>query len=190
MSILRRLIYNVWYFRKPPWDTGISPPELVAFLNAHPPGRALDLGCGTGTNCITLARHGWQVTGIDYALPAILSGRRKARQAGLQIDLQVGDVLYSAIQERSRDLILDMGCFHHLDPTQKQLYINNLKRWLAPQGFFMLYGFLKSENDPASIGIDPQDLTALSDQLELIHRQDGNDRMRRASTWLSFQRTT
>lgn len=88
------------------------------------------------------------------------------------------------------NLILDMGCFHHLDPTQKQLYRENLKRWLAPQGFFMLYGFLKSEDEPTNIGIDQQDLTALCEQLKLIHRQDGSDRMRRASTWLSFQRST
>ncbi len=190
MSILRRLIYSFWYFRKPPWDTGISPPELLAFINAHPHGRALDLGCGTGTNCITLTRHGWSVIGIDYALPAILSARRKARQAGLQIDLQVGDVLNALIPEGSMDLILDMGCFHHLNPTQKQLYRDNLKRWLAAQGFFMLYGFLKSETDQDSIGIEPQDITELSNHFELLHRQDGIDRMRRASTWLKFQRTT
>ncbi len=190
MSILQRLIYSVWYFRKPPWDTGISPPELLAFLNAHPPGRALDMGCGTGTNCIAMARYGWQVTGIDYALPAILSARRKARQAGFQIDLQVGDVLCSVFPERSINLILDMGCFHHLDHTQKQLYRDNLKRWLAHQGFFMLYGFLKSETDPNSIGIDQQDLTALCEQFELIDRQDGSDRIGRASTWLNFRRTT
>lgn len=29
------------------------------------PGRAIDLGNGTASNCIFLARHGFEVTGVD-----------------------------------------------------------------------------------------------------------------------------
>ena len=36
------------------WD---FPTELMDFLQRHPPGRALDLGCGTGINVITFARR-------------------------------------------------------------------------------------------------------------------------------------
>ncbi len=60
--MFRRLAFNFWYFRKPPWDSGISPPELLEFIRTHPAGKAIDLGCGTGTNVITLAKAGWQVT--------------------------------------------------------------------------------------------------------------------------------
>ena len=35
----KRLAFDFWYLRKPPWDTGITPPELQAFLTTHPPGR-------------------------------------------------------------------------------------------------------------------------------------------------------
>jgi len=67
MNLLRRINFNLWYFRRPPWDRGISPPELFDFISKHPAGRAIDLGCGTATNVITLAQNGWQVTGIDFA---------------------------------------------------------------------------------------------------------------------------
>ena len=69
--MFRRLAFNIWYFRKPPWDSGISPPELLEFIRTRPAGKAIDLGCGTGTNVITLAKAGWQVTGVDFALRAI-----------------------------------------------------------------------------------------------------------------------
>jgi methylase of polypeptide subunit release factors len=67
MKIFRKLFFNLWYFRDPPWDTGISPPELIDFINSNPPGKALDIGCGTGTNAIRLAKEGWRVTGVDFA---------------------------------------------------------------------------------------------------------------------------
>ena len=65
MVFFRRWLFNLWYFQRPPWDSGISPPELMEFIRSSQPGRALDLGCGTGTNIITLAKNGWQVTGVE-----------------------------------------------------------------------------------------------------------------------------
>jgi methylase of polypeptide subunit release factors len=74
--MMRKLFFNLAYLQKPVWDTGISPPELLDFIANHNPGRALDLGCGTGTNSITLAKHGWEVTGVDFVKRAINLARR------------------------------------------------------------------------------------------------------------------
>ena len=56
-----------------PWDTQVTPPEVVALIEGEGclAGRALDLGCGTGTNCIYLAHRGWQVVGVDFSAVAI-----------------------------------------------------------------------------------------------------------------------
>ncbi len=86
----------MYLFKKTPWDTGITPPEIVAMLESGkvPIGRALDLGCGTGTNAITLAQRGFEVTAIDISRRAISLAKRKARSAQLtdRIRFERGDV--------------------------------------------------------------------------------------------------
>jgi SAM-dependent methyltransferase len=44
----------------------VPPSEVMDSIARTPPGTALDLGCGTGTNAIAVARHGWRVTGVDF----------------------------------------------------------------------------------------------------------------------------
>src|SRR3990172_7902002 len=86
--MLRKYYFNLLYlFSEPPWDTGISPPELFDYIENHPPGNAIDIGCGTGTNVITLAQAGWQVTGVDFAPHAIKIAKRKVSRAGIQAEL-------------------------------------------------------------------------------------------------------
>jgi SAM-dependent methyltransferase len=185
VNLARRLFYTIWYFRAPPWDTNISPPELIAFLQSNPPGRAIDLGCGTGTNAITLAQHGWQVIGIDFIGKAIRKARSKARQQGLKIDFLVGDVTRLEKISGLFDLVLDIGCFHNLPPAAKLKYVQNLERFLAPKGTFLLYGFTSA--DPESeTGITPNDLEMIQDLIPLVSRNDGTDRGQRPSAWFTF----
>ena len=91
MNFLRSLKYNLSYFGQAPWDTGITPPELYDFIASHPAGTALDIGCGTGTNVITLVNAGWQATGFDFASRAIQIAKRKLKHAGIQANVFTDD---------------------------------------------------------------------------------------------------
>ena len=140
---MRRLAYGLWYLFRPPWDTGIPAPELVRTIAGRAPGRALDLGCGTGTNVRYLADHGWQAAGIDYAPGAIRKAWRKC--AGLNhITLLVADVTRLAALNLPGpfDLALDMGCFHSLTDDGRQAYAAGLARWMRPGGLYLLYARL------------------------------------------------
>lgn len=185
---LRKLFFNLWYFRTPPWDTGVSPPELMTFIESHEPGRALDLGCGTGTNVITLAKHGWQVTGVDFARRAIQTARRKARQAGVQARLLQDDVTHLKNVQGPFDLILDIGCLHGILPDLRPDYYANLDRFLAAQGTYLLYAFWNETGSEDQTGLRPSDLAALQDHFDLVNRQDGTERGKRPSSWLTFRR--
>ncbi len=190
MSLLRKLFYHLLYLRKPPWDTGISPPELMAFIENHAPGYALDLGCGTGTNAITLAQHGWQVTGVDFVGRAIRTARRKARQAGVTVDFRQGDVTRLEKIRHARgipfDLVLDIGCFHSLSPQGKVDYVANLEQLLSPGGTYLMYGFFR-EAGSSGTGFEPGDLDLLDERLHLVERQDGYERGRLAAAWFTYR---
>jgi len=185
---LRRLSYALMYFRRPPWDTGISPPELMEHIAGHSAGRALDLGCGTGTNALTLARHGWQVTGVDFIPAAIQQARRKAGAAGLPVDFRLDDVTRLDGISGPFDLALDMGCFHSLDRTGRPAYLNNLERLLAPGGTFLLYAFLQAGNEAGKRGLTEAEIMAIANRLDLVNRVNSTERGRIPSAWLTWRK--
>jgi cyclopropane fatty-acyl-phospholipid synthase-like methyltransferase len=155
------------------------------FIEKSPPGRALDLGCGTGTNVLTLAKHGWEVVGIDFAWPAVRRARQKALQAQVDVTLKVGDAIKLEGISGPFDLLLDIGCFHNLSDGGHWDYLKNLERLLAPGGVFLLYTFIARDQDGK--GVSEATLRRIGERLELVWRQDGSERGRRPSAWLMFR---
>jgi 2-polyprenyl-3-methyl-5-hydroxy-6-metoxy-1,4-benzoquinol methylase len=187
--MLRKICFYLSYYQKPAWDTGISPPELICFIETHRPGKALDIGCGTGTNVITLAKSGWEVTGIDFASRAIRMAKQKAERKGVQVKFLLDDVKHLDSIIESFDLILDIGCFHSLSPKEHLKYINNIDRLLTPDGTFLLYVFFKDQEKVPGPGVTKDDIVSLSQSLRLIHRKDGTERGLRPSAWFSFKKS-
>ena len=186
-DIFRWLFFNLKYLSDPPWDTGITPPELEAFIAAHSPGRALDLGCGTGTNIATLAAAGWEVVGVEYVRKAVRAARRRLREAGLAGVVILADVTRLEQVEGRFDLILDIGCYHSLSDEKRGAYRDNLRPRLASGGVFLIYAHLEGQNSKNSNRLDAAAIAALSSTLELVHRQDSLDNAERPATWMKFQ---
>jgi cyclopropane fatty-acyl-phospholipid synthase-like methyltransferase len=174
------------YLNTPPWDTNVSPPELLSVIETMTPGCALDIGCGTATNVITLAERGWKVTGIDFIRKPVEHGRKKAKAAGVEVNLVVGDVTRLALPGKF-DLILDMGCFHNLSIRGRQRYAQSIQNWLNPGGIYLLYGFLKPDGLKNNRGISTSDMDYFGQFLTLQSRKDGTDRQRRSS-WLIYKK--
>lgn len=127
------LIGSVFYrstyrFGTPRWDTGRPRPELAELVQSRPPGRALDLGCGTGTDSVYLAGHGWQVVGVDFAPRALQVARRRARDAGVAAEFVTADVtrLGESGIEGPFDLVTDVGCYHGLPSGRRDAYVAGL----------------------------------------------------------------
>ena len=186
--MLRKLWFNLAYIQKPVWDTGISPPELLGFINSRPPGKALDLGCGTGTNVITLAKHDWDVAGVDFVKRAISLARRKAKHYGVDVDLHLGDVTNLVSIKGKFDLILDIGCYHSLPPSKRNLYIQKIDQLLAETGTYLLYLFITSNTSGFGPGASEEDIHFITQNLRLVERKDSTERGIRPSAWFTLQK--
>lgn len=143
----RWLRFEIRYGRgRTPWDSGVTPPEVMEFLERSAPGKAIEFGCGTGTNAVTLARHGWQVTAIDFSWLALRAARRKARAAQLSVRFLRRDVSRLDDLQGPFDFGLDIGCFHSLERGRRADFVAGAARLLRPGASLMLYTFLVPED--------------------------------------------
>ena len=159
-----------------PWDSGITPPEIIEILAQHPPGRALDLGCGTGTGIRDLLQSGWCADGIDFVQRAI-----DLANAKLTLFPPDSHRLFRADVTRlddlphlrpPYDLIIDIGCGHSIDKTLNQAYAQGITARLKPGGTFMLYA--SHPRPDSTVGWSPKQVERLfTPALEIFWQQQG-----------------
>jgi SAM-dependent methyltransferase len=142
-KLVYRLIYRLGLIV---WRRAAPPDELVALVEgprALPPGHALDVGCGTGTDTLYLAAHGWDVTGVDMVTKALATARRSATAAKVAPRFVHGDV--TRLDELGvgdgYTLLVDFGCFHTLPDDRRPAYVAGISHAAAPGATLLLYGF-------------------------------------------------
>ncbi len=189
---MRSLFFELRYLLgNAPWDTGVPPPEVVELVERGelPPGRALDLGCGTGTTSLYLARHGWEVVGVDFSALAIRQARRRAHRAGLPIRFYRADVTRLRFLTDPFDLALDIGCLHGIPPEGRGRYASEVTRLVRSGGLYMLYAFLPRPGGPSRRGIAPEEVRRLFGPGFRVERQEGGeDPSGRGSVWYWMRR--
>jgi SAM-dependent methyltransferase len=183
---VQRLFYRLTYrFGHPRWDSGITPPELVEIVegpDAMPPGRALDLGCGTGTNAVYLARHKWDATGVDFIPGAIARANNKGHETNVQAKFVVGDV--TRLEELGITgpfaLVVDIGCFHGIAEDRRAAYAKGVSNLTKPGSTLLMFAFGKTRKAMGArgfIGVSKQDLVSLfGSAFELVDVRKGEER--------------
>ncbi|GAB3046780.1 hypothetical protein GCM10027053_00570 [Intrasporangium mesophilum] len=155
----------MYRLRLRPWEIDADPPELVAAATAprevrgQASPRALDLGCGSGRQSLLLARHGWDVVGVDFVEQAVHTARQRLSEAGLPGRFVVGDVrrLDELDLGGPFDLVLDLKCFHGLKAPDRERYVRAVASVVTPGGTYLLFALPPSTTRrllgaPAGVG--------------------------------------
>jgi SAM-dependent methyltransferase len=177
MSLLYRLLYRVGFT---PWDTGQVPRELSALIEgpgALPTGRALDVGCGTGTQAVYMARSGWEVTAVDAVPRPLSQARARAGAAGVRVDWILGDAgrLHRLELEPGFTLIFDRGCFHGLDESQRGAYAAAVDELAGRGATLLMLAFAPSRIPTAPRGVEQSELVARFAGWQLVSAEPETD---------------
>lgn len=120
-----------------PWPTDPDP-LLVEATASLPPGRALDLGCGTGRHAIWLAQQGWTVTGVDSSTVGLRQAGERAAALGVRLTLVEADLRTYRPSPGGYELVVLANI--HPDPTERAALFAMAAEGVATGGHLLIFG--------------------------------------------------
>jgi SAM-dependent methyltransferase len=106
-----------------------------------PPGegrRFLEVGCNWGRWCVSAARRGYRVVGIDPSFDAIRAAGRVAEELGVDAEYVVGDARHLPFAGGSFDVVFSYSVFQHFTRASAVDAFGELGRVLAPGGLSLV----------------------------------------------------
>ena len=169
MSLAYRTLYSLGIT---PWDHQQVPAELMEQVAPLPRGRALDVGCGTGTQSIYLAQQGFDVVGVDVVEKPIRSATRRAQEAGVGIRFIVAD---ASADDASFGgpfrLVLDYGCLHSVPAKVRAGLARAYRRLTSSDGTLLLFAFGPRRGPGPQGASEDELLQRLGDDFDLASKQ-------------------
>jgi 2-polyprenyl-3-methyl-5-hydroxy-6-metoxy-1,4-benzoquinol methylase len=115
--------------------------HLTAEVGDLRPGRALDAGCGHGSDTLWLAERGWSLTAVDFAATALAYARSTADAMGPDIGARIDWVeadLGSWTPATNRyDLVVRL--YVHVDGSVEEM-VQRMASAVAPGGTLFMVG--------------------------------------------------
>jgi tellurite methyltransferase len=147
-------------------ETAEPTPLLIETASRLPPGKALDLACGTGRNALWLAEHDWQVTAVDGSPAAIEILRRKAPAS---LEARVADLERGEFQIEPAAWDLIAMCYY----LQRDLF-EPAKKGLVPGGIVLaIVHITEPGEEPTRTRARPGKLATYFHDCEILHYFEG-----------------
>ena len=119
--------------------------QRTANLAHMQPGeQVLDVGCGTGTLAMEVARRVGRtsrVVGIDPGVEQIARARSKAARRNLPIEFQIGVIKQLPFPDQTFDVVFSTLMMHHLPKILKRQGLAEIARVLKPGGRLVIADF-------------------------------------------------
>ena len=145
--------------------------QRTATLARMQPGDAvLDVGCGTGTLAMEVARRvgrAGRVAGIDPGAEQIAYARSKAALRYVPIEFQIGVIEQLPFPDQTLDVVFSTLMMHHLPNSLKRQGLAEIARVLKPGGRLVIADFKRKQERQGRAarfhagGSSMQDLAAL-----------------------------
>ncbi len=142
------------------WDMGTPTPAFVDLLESkqYEPGKALVLGCGKGHDAVLFARHGFEVTAIDFSPLAIDHARSLAAQSSVPLTLVQDDMFnYSLEVAEEFDYVIEYVTFCAIDPVRRAEFASMVSTLMRPSGRFIALFFPLDDREggpPFAVSMD------------------------------------
>ena len=177
MSLSYEIFYRVGFT---PWEAAAESGRAAAQLNrlleregeerARPPGRMLDLGCGTGYHTRALAARGWDAVGVDNV--ALALKKAGARSENSTARFVSGDVTrLGDLDLGTFDFFLDVGCFHGLKRGQRQAMADGVTALANPDATLLTLCFRRNPLPFGSLGATEDDVANAFSRWAIIHQE-------------------
>jgi len=165
--------------------------RTINLARVQPGDAVLDVGCGTGTLAIEVARsfRAGRVAGIDPSTEQIARARAKAARRNLPIEFQIGVIEQLAFPDQTFDVVLSTLMMHHLPASLKRQGLVEIARVLKPGGRLVIADFKRKQErqDQAARfhagGSSMQDLAAMVSDAGFEHIETEEMRLPRFSAF-------
>ena len=153
--------------------------QRTANLARMQPGeQVLDVGCGTGTLAMEVARRvgrAGRVAGVDPGTQQIARARRSAARRHVPIEFQIGVIEQLPFPDQSFDVVFSTLMMHHLPAPLKRQGLAEIARVLKPGGRLVIADFKRKQERQGRAarfhagGSSMQDLVALVKEAGFEH---------------------
>lgn len=122
--------------------------RTIELARLQPGEQALDVGCGTGTLVLAVARRigtSGRVVGIDPSAQQIARARAKAARVDAPIAFQIAVIEQLPFPDQTFDAVFSTLMMHHLPAPLKQQGLAEIARVLKPGGRLVIADFKRKQ---------------------------------------------
>lgn len=165
------------------WDLGGPNPVFSNLLASgkFTPGKIIVLGAGRGYDAREFARHGFQVTAVDFSPSAVQEMERLSEPNAPMNILQHDLFTLPQSMNESFDYVLEYTCYCAIDPKRHAEFADLVARLLRSGGQYISLAFpLSHHTDGPPFAVSVPEMLGLFDErnFKLVERKKPKDSIR------------